>query len=85
MSADAGMSCQELVELVTHYLEDALPAADRARFDAHLAECPWCVEYVAQIARTISAVGASWRDVEAGAGMAELLDLFRGWKRGALA
>jgi anti-sigma factor RsiW len=85
MTSDAEMTCKELVELVTHYLEDALPADDRTRFDAHLAECPWCVEYVAQIERTISAVGASWRDVESDAGMAELLELFRDWKRGAVA
>jgi anti-sigma factor RsiW len=85
MTPDNEMSCKELVELVTHYLEDALPADDRARFEAHLAECPWCVEYVAQIERTVVAVGDSWRDVERDAGMAELLGLFRDWKRGALA
>jgi anti-sigma factor RsiW len=85
MTSDAEMTCKELVELVTHYLEDALPAGDRARFDAHLAECPWCVEYVAQIERTVFAVGASWRDAERDAGMAELLELFRDWKRGAFA
>jgi anti-sigma factor RsiW len=84
MTADNEMSCKELVELVTEYLEGALPAADRARFDEHLAQCPWCVEYVAQIERTITAVGASWRDVESDGGMAELLELFRGWKRGAI-
>jgi anti-sigma factor RsiW len=83
VSAEPEISCKELVELVTDYLEDALPVGDRARFDAHLADCPWCVEYVAQIERTISAVGASWRDVEGDAGMAELLELFRDWKRGA--
>jgi anti-sigma factor RsiW len=82
MTPDPEMSCKELVDLVTHYLEDALPAEDRTRFQAHLAECPWCVEYVAQIERTISAVGASWRDVESDARMAELLELFRDWKRG---
>jgi anti-sigma factor RsiW len=81
MSADIEMTCKELVELVTHYLEDALPPDDRARFDAHLAECPWCVEYVAQIERTMFAVGASWHDIECDTGMAELLELFRDWKR----
>jgi anti-sigma factor RsiW len=85
MTVDGEMTCKELVELVTDYLEDGLPADDRMRFDAHLAECPWCVEYVAQIERTVVAVGASWRDVESDAGTAELLGLFRDWKRGALA
>jgi anti-sigma factor RsiW len=83
VSAETEMSCKELVELVTDYLEDALPAHDRARFEAHLAECPWCVEYVAQIERTISAVGATWRELESDAGMVDLLELFRDWKRGA--
>jgi anti-sigma factor RsiW len=83
VSAETEISCKELVELVTDYLEDALPVGDRTRFDAHLADCPWCVEYVAQIERTISAVGASWRDVEGDAAMAELLEVFGDWKRGA--
>jgi anti-sigma factor RsiW len=85
MTVDNEMSCRELVELVTDYLEGTLPAVDRMRFEAHLAECPWCVEYVAQIERTITVVGASWRNVESDAGMAELLELFRDWKRGAFA
>jgi anti-sigma factor RsiW len=79
---NGGMSCQELVELVTEYLEGAMPAADRARFDAHLALCPPCVEYVAQIERTVVVVGATWRDVEDDPRTAELLELFRDWKRG---
>jgi anti-sigma factor RsiW len=85
MTVDNEMSCRELVELVTDYLEGTLLAVDRTRFEAHLAECPWCVEYVAQIERTITVVGASWRNVESDAGMAELLELFRDWKRGAFA
>ena len=40
------LACQELVELVTDYLEDALPPEERARFDAHLAECPGCSNYL---------------------------------------
>ena len=47
------LACRELVELATEYLEDALGVLERARVDAHLAECPDCDEYVAQIRRTI--------------------------------
>jgi predicted anti-sigma-YlaC factor YlaD len=43
------MNCDELVELVTDYLEDRLPRADVARFEAHLAECPGCDNYLGQI------------------------------------
>jgi anti-sigma factor RsiW len=84
MTPDNEMSCKELVELVTEYLDDALPANDRARFEAHLAECPWCVEYVAQIERTAWLVGATSREVQNDPRTAELLELFRDWKRGAL-
>jgi anti-sigma factor RsiW len=82
MTQEAEMTCKELVELVTEYLEDELLAADRSRFDAHLAECPWCVEYVAQIERTIAVVGASRQHVERDPAMGELLEVFRDWKRG---
>jgi anti-sigma factor RsiW len=77
------MSCQELVELVTEYDEGTLPAADRARFDAHLGLCPPCVEYLAQMRRTIEAVGFVAPELERTPAMAELLHLFRDWKRGA--
>ncbi|HEX2086073.1 MAG TPA: zf-HC2 domain-containing protein [Solirubrobacteraceae bacterium] len=43
------MTCRELVELVTEYLEDALPAGRRVRFEEHVAECEGCRAYLAQI------------------------------------
>ena len=49
--------CQQAVELVTDYLEGALSRRDRERFEAHLAECPHCTEYLAQMRRTIDAMG----------------------------
>ena len=51
------MSCRELVEAITAYLDGTLPAADRGRFDAHLSECPDCTEYVAQMRNTIERLG----------------------------
>jgi anti-sigma factor RsiW len=51
------MSCRDLVELVTDYLDDALPAAQRERFDAHLAECGDCVTFVAQLEHVARATG----------------------------
>ena len=47
------MVCQELVEVVTDYLEDAMAPGERARFEAHLPECPFCTRYVDQM-RTVS-------------------------------
>jgi predicted anti-sigma-YlaC factor YlaD len=51
------MTCQELVELVSDYLEGALSAADAARFDAHLADCRHCREYLEQLRVTVSVLG----------------------------
>jgi anti-sigma factor RsiW len=42
------MVCDELVELVTQYLEGVLVEPDRRRLERHMADCPWCVDYVAQ-------------------------------------
>ena len=43
------LRCREVVELLTDYLEDALPAAERARVAEHLATCPDCTAYVEQL------------------------------------
>ena len=51
------MTCKELVELVTDYLEDALPETERARVDEHLVECPFCTIYLDQMRATIRAMG----------------------------
>jgi anti-sigma factor RsiW len=51
------MSCRELVEAITAYLDGALPEADRRRFDAHLADCPACAQYLSQMRETIACLG----------------------------
>jgi anti-sigma factor RsiW len=50
-------ACQEVVEMVTDYLEDALGRGDKQRFERHLAGCPHCTEYLAQVRETISLAG----------------------------
>lgn len=52
-----GIVCQQWVELVTDYLEGALPAAMRDAADRHLAACEHCREYLAQMRRTIDVSG----------------------------
>jgi len=49
--------CDQLVELVTDYLEGALDEATVTEFDAHLALCPGCTEYLAQIRETVRILG----------------------------
>ena len=49
--------CQQAVELVTDYLEGSLSRPARRRFEAHLAGCPHCTEYLAQMRATIELTG----------------------------
>jgi anti-sigma factor RsiW len=51
--------CREFVELVTDYLEGALPAAERARMEAHLAECDGCSGYLEDMRRLIGSLHAT--------------------------
>ena len=77
---DPDLACRELVELVTDYLEDALPARERKRFEAHLAECEACDAYVEQVRATIRLAGRAAALEEPGE-TAALLELFRGYRR----
>src|SRR5690242_10472475 len=47
------ITCKEFVEWVTDYLEDKLPAEERRRFDAHLAQCSGCPHYLEQMRETM--------------------------------
>ena len=73
------LSCQELVELVTDYLEGALPAAQRALFDLHIAGCRDCTLYVEQMRTTVAVTGRISADDIPAAVQTELLVLFRTW------
>jgi anti-sigma factor RsiW len=74
------MACNELVEAVTEYLEGTLREEDRQRLEAHLEECPYCVDYVEQFRETISATGELTLDSITPERRAELLEAFRGWR-----
>lgn len=78
--AGESLTCQELVELVTDYFDNALGPADRARFDAHVAECPGCDIYLRQMQTTLELIGAT-ADLETRPEVSELLDAFRDWRR----
>lgn len=53
----APIPCREMVELITDYLEGALPRRERRAFEAHLVGCPHCSEYLAQMRETIALTG----------------------------
>jgi len=76
------LSCQELVELVTDYLEDVLPAPERARFDAHIAGCEHCTAYLEQMRTTIVLTGRLRVQELAPDSVEPLLEAFRDWRRG---
>jgi anti-sigma factor RsiW len=74
------LSCQELVELVTAYLDGSLPQTERARVEEHLADCEPCRVYIEQFERTIGLTGRlGVEDVPPEAAEALLL-AFRGWR-----
>ena len=74
------LSCRELVELVTEYLEDALPADERARFEEHIGGCSGCGTYLEQMRQTIEAVGHLPEDGLTPGAERTLLEAFRGWR-----
>lgn len=80
MSTDY-LTCQELVELVTEYLEDALPERDRERFEEHLMTCPSCQAHLTQVQETIRIVGSVTPETLSERAERDLLAAFRGWKR----
>ncbi|HZX64632.1 MAG TPA: zf-HC2 domain-containing protein [Myxococcales bacterium] len=71
------LSCAELVELVTDYLEGALSADEREQVEKHLAICKGCAEYVRQMRETIAASGALHREPLSREAREKLLRAFR--------
>jgi anti-sigma factor RsiW len=72
--------CRELVELVTPYLEDALPADERALVEQHLASCDGCEAYVQQMRLTIRAIGHVSEDAITSKTREDVLAIFRKWR-----
>jgi anti-sigma factor RsiW len=79
MRLDRELACQEVVELVTAYLEDALDPVDRERFEEHLVFCDGCTNYLEQM-RTTVRLASRVEDQLPVELQAELLEAFRGWR-----
>lgn len=75
------MSCKELVELVSDYLEGHLSPEDGARFESHLATCPGCKTYLEQMRLTLAVSGSLEEDALEPAARDQLLEAFRRWKK----
>ena len=81
MTAMRVLSCREIVELVTDYLEGDLDADVTTALETHLDLCPGCARYVEQIRETVATLG----DVSSGNLSTEaqegLLEAFRDFRR----
>jgi anti-sigma factor (TIGR02949 family) len=74
--------CQEMIEVVTNYLDGALPADERQRFERHLSYCAGCSTYVDQMRETITQTGAVPREESLPPALRErIVAQFRTWKR----
>ena len=78
------LRCEELVELVTDYLDNALSAEQRHGVEEHLAVCRGCNQHMGQMRVTIKAVQGLREESLPPPTREELLELFREWRRGEL-
>ncbi len=74
------MACQELVEVITEYLEGTLPELDRARFETHLASCDSCQAYLDQMQALVRITGKLTARSMEPATVDSLLSAFRRWR-----
>jgi len=78
---EQSLTCKELVELVTDYLEGKLPDPERMNFENHLLGCKGCTNYLDQIRQTIQLTGQLKEEDLSLQQKDELLGLFRNWKK----
>jgi len=78
--AAAGLTCQQLVELITDYLEGSLDERERGRFERHLATCEGCANYLDQMRQTIRITGALTEEQMDPTHRERLLNAFRTWR-----
>ena len=76
------ITCRQAVRLITEYLEDALERDDRARLEAHLAECDNCNEHLRQIRITVAVTGRLREEDLDPLAREDLMALYRRWQSG---
>jgi anti-sigma factor RsiW len=72
--------CRQAVELMSDYLDGALSVGDRVRLEAHLAGCPHCSEYLAQLRVTIDALGRAEPEALSDEAVDEMVALYLRWR-----
>ena len=81
MSADVEhLTCRELVEILTDYLDGALDPAERADVERHLVICRGCANYTEQMRSTIGLLNRLGSEPAEGSDAAPLLAMFRAWQ-----
>ena len=75
------LTCKEVVEVVTDYLEGTMPAEQRLLVEEHLAFCDWCQSYLEQLRATIRLTGNLREDDLTPEARDGLLEVFRDWRR----
>ena len=81
MAEHPHVTCQQVVELVTDYLEHALPADEMSLFEQHVNFCDGCDWYLEQMRATIGTVGRITEEDVPEDTREKLLAAFRGWRR----
>ena len=79
MRLRSGIACQEMVELVTDYLEDGLSWRERRRFERHIAGCDGCSAYLEEMRRTLRVLGRLDEETISPEARDALLHAFRDW------
>lgn len=74
--------CRQAVELMSDYLDGALTDQDRVRLEAHLADCPHCSAYLAQLRATIDALGTATPEDLPDQAVDDLVELYQRWRTG---
>ena len=75
------LSCKDITELVTDYLEDRMSFMDKMRFQLHLGMCKHCRNYLKQMRQTIDTISELKEEDVPEHVMEELMERFNDWKK----
>ena len=79
--SERALTCHEVIDILTEYIEDALPVEERRRVEEHLAACDGCTAYLEQLRETIRLTGMLTEEQIPVEQKEQLLAAFRDWTR----